>query len=101
MNDEKLDDAGKKKVLDEFLADKGTQGAKNVETLINLYGNNGYSVGDSLTWADLIIFDVCSPLFAKAPEFSANYPKIKAVHDSVKANANIAAYLKTRPITPF
>ena len=99
--DEKIDAAEKKKILGEFLADKGTKGVKNVETLIEMYGKNGYSVGDSLTWADLIIFDVCSALFSKVPDFSATCPKLTAVHDLVKNNANIAAYIKSRPVTPF
>lgn len=87
--------------MDSFLADQGLKGASNVETLISMYGKNGFSVGDSLTWADLVVFDTCVALFDKFPEFKSKYSKLSEVYDSVSANANVAAYVKSRPETPF
>lgn len=83
------------------MAERGAQGAANIEKLITLYGSNGYSVGNSLTWADLIIYDVTVPLFSKHPNFQANYPKIAQVHQTVSSNERIAEYVRNRPETPF
>lgn len=54
-----------------------------------------YFVGESATLADVHLFDLVHnairPIF---PEFSmAAYPKLDAIVEAVKANANIAAYL--------
>ena len=50
------------------MADQGAKGAANIEKLITMYGSNGYSVGDSLTWADLLIFEIASSLSFDKPE---------------------------------
>ena len=83
------------------MADQGAKGAANIEKLITMYGSNGYSVGDSLTWADLLIFEIASSLFAKHPEFASKAPKIAAVQETVSKNSHIATYIKNRPETPF
>lgn len=72
-----------------------------MERLITLYGSNGFSVGDALTWADLAIFDVTSALFSKHPDLSKNYPKLSAVDEKIKNHPNIAKYIAARPETPF
>nr|QVK45617.1 glutathione S transferase [Brachionus paranguensis] len=84
-----------------FLKEQGTKGAQNVEKLVGMYGSNGYSVGDSLTWADLAIFDVIFSLLSKHPEFSEKFPVLNAVYENVKANPDVAEYVKNRPETPF
>ena len=84
-----------------FLEDQGVKGASNIEKLISLYGSNGYSVGSGLTWADLLVFDIATALFAKRPEFLQKYPLINAVHQTVSANQRVADYVKNRPVTPF
>lgn len=97
-----IQDANEKaEAFKNFLADQGAKGAANVEKLISLYGSNGHSVGDALTWADLAIFDVTSALFEKFPEFSANYPGLTAVHAKVAAHEKVAQHVKSRPETPF
>ncbi|RNA26894.1 glutathione S-transferase sigma [Brachionus plicatilis] len=57
-----------------------------------MYGSNGYSVGDSLSWADLAIFDVIFSLLSKHPEFSEKFPALNAVYENVKANPGVAEY---------
>ena len=95
------DEEEKKVAAAAFLANQATAGAKNLETLIGLYGQKGYSVGDELTWADLLIFDVCSSMFEKVPSFMENFPVLSAVHKAVAENERIAAYVASRPQAAF
>lgn len=83
------------------MGDQGAKGAANIEKLISLYGSNGFSVGDSLTWADLFIFDLTTALLAKNPEFTSQFPLIAGVHATVSKNENVSNYVKSRPVTPF
>ena len=83
------------------MADQGAKGSANIEKLISLYGSNGYSVSNSLTWADLLIFEIASSLFAKHPEFAEKFPLIAGVQKTVSENAKISEYVKNRPVTPF
>nr|UOU03299.1 glutathione S-transferase sigma 10 [Brachionus rubens] len=98
----KIEDANEKaEAFKSFLLDQGAKGAKSVEKLVGLYGSNGHAVGDSLTWADLAIYDVASALLAKHPEFSDKFPAFAAIYKNVIANENISNYVKNRPETPF
>nr|AYN44550.1 glutathione S-transferase S10 [Brachionus koreanus] len=81
----------------DFLEKQGKNGAKNVEKLIEIYGSNGYSVGDSLTWADLAIFDTVYSLLIKHPKFSQSFPVLNRVYENVKANPSVANCVKNRP----
>jgi hypothetical protein len=87
----------KEKAFNEFLDNHATKVAKNIEKLIELYGSNGYAVGDTLTWADLAILDVVSSLFNRRPNFVSNFPLIEANYRKCLENQNIAQYLKNRP----
>ncbi|TYZ59813.1 hypothetical protein PybrP1_004383 [[Pythium] brassicae (nom. inval.)] len=51
--------------------------------------------GDSISLADVHLYDLVKNGFrARAPSFSSvAFPKLEAVMENVKANANIAAYL--------
>lgn len=73
----------------------------NIEKLIGLYGSNGFSVGDSLLWSDLFIFDVTSQIFGNELSILDDFSNIKAVRASVEANANVAEYLKNRKDAAF
>lgn len=73
------------------------------ESLVKLYGSKGYSVGDSLKWSDLCIYDTISVLFfidmdAKLLE---RYPRVRDVFKTVEDNPIIKEYVKTRPETSF
>ena len=83
------------------MADQGTKGAASIEKLISLYGSNGFAVGQALTWADLLVFEIASSLFTKHPEFAAKFPHISAVQKTVADNAKVSEYVKNRPVTPF
>lgn len=91
----------KAKAFNAFLDDQGSKGAANIEKLISLYGSNGFSVGTGLTWADLLIFDLATALFAKRSDILEKYPLINGVYKTVSANQRVTDYVKNRPVTPF
>ncbi len=72
----------------------------NIEKLIELYGKDGFSVGSSLTWADLAIYD-----FKTKAEISLGpldqFEHVNKVAHSVESQANIGEYLKKRASSPF
>jgi hypothetical protein len=75
---------------------------KNVEKLIELFGKDGYSVSDSLTWADIFAFEfVFASHATEDANFPANYPRINAVYETVRNHAKLADYFETRPQTSF
>ena len=84
-----------------FMADDAPKYIGNLEKLIKTYGSNGFSVGNSLTWADLLVFDITSNMQSMDPKALEKSPCILAVRKSVESNAKIAAYLKARPVTQF
>ncbi len=75
-----------------FLANEAKVAAKNLETLIEFAGKEGYSVGDKLTWADLLIFDVFHNLFIKCDflkdfeekHFKEEFARLGEVIDTVQ-----------------
>lgn len=81
--------------LEDFIQEKYL---KNLEIVIKMYGKNGYSVGNSLTWADLVIYDSTDlMLLRNATNEYEDFPLIKRVRCVVEANDRVAAYLKKRP----
>ncbi len=61
----------------------------------------GYSVGETLTWADLMIFEITSILLINIPDFTSSYPKINAVFELVNSHPRIVKWIKRRPLTSF
>jgi glutathione S-transferase len=57
----------------------------------------GYTVGRSLSYVDLSIFQLMAGLRYAFPKSMSrrkrSYPRLSALHDKVAANANVAAYL--------
>lgn len=91
-------EASKKKLIEET----APQHLKRLETIISLYGTSGHSVGSSLKWSDLAIFDVIQKVEAvDASLINDSHPNIKAVKKTVESHEKIAEYLKKRPETPF
>jgi hypothetical protein len=88
-----------------FIRDDLPKHLANLEKLIGLYGQNGFSVGDSLTWADIFIFEFVFASHVKDSEteadFSAKYPKLNGVYELVRLHPKLATYFETRPVTAF
>ena len=72
-----------------------------IEKLISLYGSNGFAVGGALTWADLYLYDVARAAVALESTALDKFPGVTGSQKSVEANEKLAAYLASRPETPF
>lgn len=62
------------------------------------FGNGGpYFVGNSLTWADLMFYNVSQSMLLRDANILYKYPSLKLNREQVEANPNVANYLKSRP----
>jgi glutathione S-transferase len=84
-----------------FLAEDAVTHLGKIEKLIGLYGSNGFSVGSSLKWSDLAIYDISSTMHQYDEKVLDAFSHIQAVRASVLANEKVAEYLKNRPKTDF
>jgi glutathione S-transferase len=84
-----------------FFAEDALNHLGKLEKIITLYGSEGFSVGSSLTWADLHLWDVTSILVGTQANILDAFPRVKAVRKSVEANEGVAKWLKARPETQF
>jgi hypothetical protein len=66
-----------------------------------MYGSNGFSVGSSLTWADLFIFEMVLSMGSQLPNFEKDYPLLHAVHQTVGNVDKIKAYVASRPVSKY
>jgi glutathione S-transferase len=73
----------------------------NVEKLVGLYGSNGHSVGNSVTWADLYLQDVTHMLHLKDAHVLDKFPHVAKVKQTVESHPKVAAWLKARPENAF
>ena len=64
--------------------------------MIQLYGKDGYAVGDSLTWVDLRLSDILYNFLNKEPTLLDKFPLIKQAKEKAESNAKIAHYMKKR-----
>ena len=94
-------DDQKPAALTKFLAEEAPKHLGNIEKLIGMYGQNGHSVGGSVTWADLYVFDVISMLQDKDAKILDKFPNVAKVKKSVEAHPKVAAWLAKRPKTSF
>ncbi|XP_070557322.1 hematopoietic prostaglandin D synthase-like [Ptychodera flava] len=64
-------------------------------------GGDGYFVGDSVTFADIMFADRVDLLvFHSSPDVLDGYPKLKALKSRVEALPKIAEWIKKRPYAP-
>nr|AYN44552.1 glutathione S-transferase S12 [Brachionus koreanus] len=91
----------KDEVIAKFLSEDALVHLERIETILGLYGNEGFSVGNSLKWSDLHLFDVTSIILTLKADILDKFPKIKAIRKTVESNEKVAAYLKSRPETSF
>jgi glutathione S-transferase len=66
------------------------------EGLLEQNGDSGYFVGDSLSHADIAVWDVLDALQTHVKGASlAGYPRLQAFYDRVRARPSLAAYLES------
>ncbi|CAF0883484.1 unnamed protein product [Didymodactylos carnosus] len=96
------EESQKEEAKQKFLKEDATKQLTNLETLLTSYGQNGpFFLGNQLTWADLMFFETVATLSQLDKNILEKYPKLKRCHEEVGNNPKIAAYLKSRPNTPF
>lgn len=96
-------DATKKQELTQkFLTEELPKHLQNLETLGKLYGKGGpFFVGNSLTWADLLFYDVGETLLQINGNALDKNTWLQQNRAEVEKQPKIAEYLKNRPTTPF
>lgn len=94
------DEAKKQAAMENFFKEALPKHLKNLELLMNAYGNDGtFFVGDNMTLADLVQYNMMEYLLEYDSNLFANYPLLKRNREAVENHPKIAAYLKTRPQT--
>jgi hypothetical protein len=83
------------------LSDDAIRGLENFDKLAKQYGSQGYSVGNTLCWADLFIHEITYSLMAYQADLLDKFSLLKNIRETVESNKNVADYLKNRPVTPF
>ncbi|KJH42595.1 glutathione S-transferase protein [Dictyocaulus viviparus] len=62
---------------------------------------NGWLVGVSLTWVDVLIAEHASEFSEKVPGFLNGFPQVEAHMRKVRSIPNLKKWLENRPQTPF
>jgi len=96
-------DEAKKKVLCQNSEPKLHVHFQNLQKLLEANnGGNGFFVGDSITWADLIWTGLLPGIrFMKFGPAVDKYPKLTAVNARVEAEPRIAEWIKKRPKSEY
>ena len=76
-----------------FHSEEAPRIIKNIEKLITMYGQDGFSVGDSITWADIALFKA----FDVAKIERGKYVISDKIIQNVETHPRMVEYLKTRP----
>jgi glutathione S-transferase len=93
-------EAAKKKFLAEELAGH----LEKIEKILNLFGRTGFSVGSSLTWSDLAVFNLIDWMVLVNiidTSYISAYPHILSVYRTVDGHPKIAEYIRNRPKSAF
>jgi len=94
------DEAKKVVLFATFVAEKLPMKLKFLEQTLK---NNGgkFFIGNSLSWADVAIYDVFYNPLQQNPDLLDNAPAVKALCQKVQDNPKIKAYCDSRPDTAF
>ncbi|CAF0928779.1 unnamed protein product [Didymodactylos carnosus] len=94
------DETKKKEEMEKLLSVNMPILVENLQKLRQAYSgkNSKYFVGDSLTWADLFVFDSIQQLLHGLPGAKEKYAdQFKEYLDPVTSDARLKEYLKSRP----
>lgn len=95
------DEKEKEKEQTKFKTDILPEKLKGLENLMNTYGNGKWSVGNDVTWADLLLYNSIQNLLKIDEKLLKKYSAIKTNREAVKKLPKIAAYLAERKETAF
>ncbi|KHJ90794.1 glutathione S-transferase protein [Oesophagostomum dentatum] len=62
---------------------------------------SGFLVGDSVTWADLLIAEHSSDMSHRIPEFLNGFPEVKAHMEKVRSIPKLKKWIESRPASTF
>jgi len=98
------DESVKKEKQKKFIEEQLPESCGLFEKLLKQnHGGDGYFVGDSLTWADLAIFQHLTSYIPmceiETKHVLEKYPKLMALSIKVEKSPKIAAWLAKRPVT--
>ena len=79
---------------------KGKPGLEKIEKSIKLYGQNGFSASNKMTWADLGIFLLAQMISDIDASVIKHYPEVAKVHATVGSNHLVSDHMKNRPPRP-
>ena len=95
-------EAKKAEMMKKFVGEDLPKTLQNLETLAKHYGNGGpFFVGNGLTWADLLFYDVGQSFLEASGDALKNFPWLVNNRQEVEKQPKIAQYLKQRPKTAF
>ena len=96
------DETKKDEAIKNFFANDLQKHLTNLEILAKAYSNGGpFFVGNSLTWCDLLVYDILEGLLQIDGNILNKYSWLQRNREEVAKQPKIAAYLKTRPETEF
>ena len=96
------DEEKRVKMMTKFVSEDLPKALQNLETLAKHYSNGGsFFVGNALTWADLLFYDVAQSFLAANGDALNNFPWLTKNRQEVENQPRIAQYLKQRPVTAF
>jgi glutathione S-transferase len=96
------DETKKQELTKKFFTDDLPKHLQNLETLAKLYGNGGpFFVGNTLTWADLLFYEVGIIILPLNGDCFNNNLWLKQNRAEVEKQPRIAEYLKNRPKTDY
>ncbi|XP_050412608.1 S-crystallin SL11 [Patella vulgata] len=89
------DETKKKELLNKLVTEDTPKFFTNLETILKA-NRNGYFVGDSLTLADIAVYDITDPLLQQKEDLLSSFSLIQENRKKVESNPGLASYLKTR-----
>ncbi|KAL7678119.1 hypothetical protein ACOME3_004348 [Neoechinorhynchus agilis] len=92
----RLQGAAKEKATEKFTEETMPQTLQRLCKLKDMFGTEGYMVGNALSWADLYVFDFLQNIELFDPSVYEKYPKLAVVRDSVLANKDVVDYVTKR-----
>ena len=80
-----------------FMDRVGAPNLNKIETLIQMYGRNGYSCANYITLADIYIYEVVTTcIYSNDLSSLQNYPEIQRVCMSVENSPRLFCYIRNR-----
>ncbi|CAF0767784.1 unnamed protein product [Didymodactylos carnosus] len=95
------DEVRKQQGIKKFQEEELPKHLQNLEKLAKLYGNGAFFVGGSLTWADLVFYEISNSLLKLDPNVLKDYQQLLKTRQEVEKHPKVSAYLKSRPESQF